>query len=245
MHDSDHRELFYSHYSSWKNWGGATEKKDRTDIFRREIQRTGVEAPARILEIGFGEGHFLDWGRENGFDVCGIEQLESLFVNARDRGHEVFCGNAVSVLEELTGSFDLIVLFDVCEHLTLPELVEFFAAARGLMAPEAVVLARFPNGGSPFNGLAQYGDATHVTTLTGTKIDQIGRISGLRLSAQYCAYMSEVTEKGKGFAGHKIPKIVAHKLQNLLNVSLSLLYYGCVIPMSPVMVALLERNEEQ
>lgn len=240
MDSPDSRELFYAHYEAWKSWGGQTDAKDWSDIFRREVARAGVAAPARILEIGFGEGRFLDWAEENGFEVCGIEQLEEQCATAKGRGHQVYCGSATTVLERITGSFDLIVLFDVCEHLTVPELVDLFAAVRPRLAPNGAVLARFPNGGSPFGGVAQHGDATHVTTLTGSKIDQIGQVSGLRLRAQFEAYASDITEKGKGFSGHKIPKMVAHKLQKLLNVSISLLYFGKIIPMSPAMVALLE-----
>lgn len=239
LDSADPRALFYAHYESWKSWGAQTDAKDRSDIFRREVSRAGVVAPARILEIGFGGGQFLDWAQENGFEVCGIEQLEDQCAKAKSRGHQVYCGNAATVLERITGSFDLIVLFDVCEHLTVPELVDLFASARARLAPKGVVFTRFPNGGSPFGGVAQHGDATHVTTLTGSKIDQISQVSSLRLRAQYEAYASELTEKGKGFSGHRIPKIIAHKLQKLVNVSISLLYFGKVIPMSPVMVALL------
>lgn len=240
MDSADPRALFYAHYESWKSWDGQTGAKDLSDVFRREVSRAGVAAPARILEIGFGEGQFLDWAQENGFEVHGIEQLEDQCAKAKSRGHQVYCGNAAAVLERIAGSFDLIVLFDVCEHLTVPELVALFASARARLAPKGVIFARFPNGGSPFGGVAQHGDATHVTTLTGGKIDQIGQVSGLRLRAQFEAYASEITEKGRGFSGHRIPKMIAHKLQKLVNVSISLLYFGKVIPMSPAMVALLE-----
>lgn len=243
MNDPDSRQLFYAHYESWKSWDSQSDSKDRSDIFRREVNRAGVVAPARILEIGFGSGQFLDWARENGFDAWGIEQLEELCATAGDRGHNVLCGDIESALGQIDGKFDLIVLFDVCEHLTLPELVNMFSEAKSSLAPNGIVLARFPNAGSPFGGIAQYGDATHITPLTGSKIDQVARVSGLRMTAQYEAFASEITEPAKGFAGHKIPKFISHKIQYVLNVSLSLLYFGGVIPMSPVMVALLKADD--
>lgn len=243
MNDPDSRQLFYSHYQSWKSWDSQIDRKDRSDIFRREVHRAGIVAPARILEIGFGSGQFLDWARENGFDVCGVEQLEELCGMAKERGHTVFCGDVKSALEQIDGHVDLIVLFDVCEHLTLHELADLFSQVKSTLGPTGIVLARFPNAGSPFGGVAQHGDATHITTLTGSKIDQIARVSGLRLRAQYEAFASEITEVGKGFSGHKIPKIISHKLQHMINVSLSLLYFGGIIPMSPVMVALLEIDD--
>ena len=75
----------------------------------------------------FGNGQFLDWARDNDFNVCGIEQLKEFCAMAKSRGHNVYRGYVNTTLEQVDGYFNLIVLFDVCEHLTVQELVNLFS----------------------------------------------------------------------------------------------------------------------
>jgi hypothetical protein len=59
----DLRERLDRSYLDFKAYHGAVD--DRCDeIFAIELKRAGIHPPARILEIGFGAGHFLDLGEE-------------------------------------------------------------------------------------------------------------------------------------------------------------------------------------
>ena len=41
--------------------------------FKIEIARAGRTASARVIELGYGRGHFLDWAKARGCTVTGTE----------------------------------------------------------------------------------------------------------------------------------------------------------------------------
>ncbi len=70
-------------------------------------------------------------------------------------------------------TFDLIVGFDVLEHLTVDQLKDLFAQSKMLLKDNGIMLFRFPNADS-FVGLAsQNGDFTHLTAIGKLKLHQI------------------------------------------------------------------------
>ena len=67
--------------------------------------------------------------------------------------------------------FDLITAFDVVEHLTRDELLEFLCLVHGRLKPRRSLILQLPNGDFPFVGSIFYGDATHETCLTAVSSD--------------------------------------------------------------------------
>src|SRR5688572_23382443 len=48
-----------------------------------ECRRAGLPANASVLELGFGNGEFLDWCRMARHRVCGVELIPELVERAR------------------------------------------------------------------------------------------------------------------------------------------------------------------
>jgi SAM-dependent methyltransferase len=69
----------------------------------------------RIIDIGCGDGYFLQTAKEKGWDVYGTEFTADAVENCRSRGITMFQGTAASIPAEL--EFDVITTFEVIEHL--------------------------------------------------------------------------------------------------------------------------------
>lgn len=108
------------------------------------------------------------------------ETTGELVDEARAAGHAVFHGTPQSVIDPVTDQFDLIVAFDVFEHLTVSELVDLLRFSRSILSPGGRILARFPNAGSPFGAFWQNSDITPVTALSRERISQIALAAEIR-----------------------------------------------------------------
>lgn len=73
----------------------------------------------RLLEIGFGDGHFLGLASLAGWDVVGIDPDPILVKNAKERGLNVFLGG-LDVQQFKPDSFDVIIMNNVIEHIHNP-----------------------------------------------------------------------------------------------------------------------------
>jgi SAM-dependent methyltransferase len=103
-------------------------------------------SPRSVLEIGTGSGYFLDFfsQRYPGAVVTGIEYDERLLAITRARAPRARClqGNA-EAFDLLPEKFDLVVSFQVIEHLYEPE--QMLAQVRRHLAPEGLFIITTPN----------------------------------------------------------------------------------------------------
>lgn len=96
-------------------------------------------AGRRLLDVGCGDGMFLQTARDRGWNVVGTELNPE---PARQLGFDVY-----SSLEECAnkGPFDCITLWHSLEHMTDPRAV--LTKIRGMVAEDGVVLIAVPNFG--------------------------------------------------------------------------------------------------
>ncbi len=171
------RSPLYSGYADWKNWHGEFAPSDReARYFAAELADIPL-AGKRVLEIGFGNGSFLAWAKALGAEVVGTEIDAVMIEHARARAFDA----RPAPLEALAAAnerFDLIVAFDVFEHWDKPMLIQSLTHFAGLLRAGGQVLARFPNGQSPFGRVHQYGDLTHQTVLSASSISQLANMTG-------------------------------------------------------------------
>ncbi len=172
----------YTNYSEWKGWlnevpFGELQESER-EKFRMQLDSCSIlYKQINALELGFGNGSFMRFLKDNGSVVEGIEVQEALIDAAKRFGFP-----AHNSLDKITQSpYDLIVAFDVLEHLTLPQLKDLFMHADRLLKPDGVMLFRFPNADS-FAGMgAQNGDFTHITSIGQQKLQQLVGPAGFRI----------------------------------------------------------------
>ena len=71
-----------------------------------------------LLDIGCGDGTFLQLCKEKGFKVAGVDINPAAVNLCKTKGiREVFHGS----IDEVPGNFDIITMFDVLEHLVDPK----------------------------------------------------------------------------------------------------------------------------
>ncbi|HEX5961126.1 MAG TPA: class I SAM-dependent methyltransferase [Rhodanobacteraceae bacterium] len=171
----------YQGYTEWKRWQGsfATSRGEARN-FAAEFRGIPL-AGKRVLEIGFGEGHFMAWARAGGATVEGIEINPEMLAAASAQGY-VARNARLDELASAGAAYDVIVAFDVLEHWNQDELVANFRAIATLLRPDGHFLARFPNGHSPFGRVYQYGDFSHRSVLSCFKIDYLAMLSGLEVT---------------------------------------------------------------
>lgn len=120
-----------------------------------------VNQQTRVLEIGCGEGGNLPPFVERQCEVVGVDLDEIRIRHARTFIDEQFPGNKVKLLcqniYEVTtaeiGTFDVIMLRDVIEHI--PDQAKFMRHLKTFLKPKGVVFFGFPPWSMPFGGHQQ------------------------------------------------------------------------------------------
>lgn len=172
-------DLLYQEYAEWKDWKQKPMSRSNKSALK-DLAATKVLPPAELLEIGFGNGDFMRQVIKLGYLVTGIERAVHDVEQMRSEGFNVFTWQ-----EQQLGlsKFDICVSLDVFEHLSLTELHICLENIHGLLKPDGLLLARFPNAASPFGMINQHSDATHVQQLSGRSFAQIARLNGFELQS--------------------------------------------------------------
>ena len=231
MNDVGSRD-FYNTYALRKGWAGIGTSED-VAYFDHLAAKAGIGPTGRSLEIGFGDGRLLDWARARGHDITGVEILPDMVEAAQRRGHRVQQGPLKPGMFPAS-SFDFIFVMDVFEHLTTAELLELLSLARALLRPAGKVIARFPNGKSPFFGDYQFSDVTHISCLTAASLDQIAERAGMRVTA------SLVIRPFPAGLKAKIRRWFAYRLRTIFEITVGLAYYGKRTSLDPNAVVIIE-----
>jgi len=225
----DARRLAAEDYRDWKGW---SEVRDPDPLvaegYALDLARAGVEPGARLLELGFGGGGFLRWAREQGYAVAGFELDDELARRAQEAGFEATSGDLDALRAGWErGGFDAVVAFDVLEHLEPDPLVETLGALRELLRPGGVIVARVPNGGSPFGRYYQHGDVTHKTALTSSLCEQLGRLAGLELVRFDNA--ARPWRRGR----RRLLRLLSYGSRTLIERAVGYLYFHERLPLDP------------
>lgn len=178
----------YRDYSEIKGWTG---RFSYSDIERRYFagEFAGYSlAGAEVLDIGFGDGAFMAWAKDNGANVSGTEIDSTLIEKARESGYTIYDANIKQLTNSQSGTFDVITAFDVLEHLDIEEIIRVIGDINALLKASGYLFIRTPNGQSPFGRVHQYGDITHKTVLSVDKFRQLAPMTGFELIAWRNSY---------------------------------------------------------
>ena len=104
-----------------------------------------------MLELGCAYGFFLKEAQPY-FEVAGIELAEDAVLHARRTGLNVLSGQTDSANMQRIGDVDVIVLFDVIEHLPAPHLT--LALCERHLKPGGIVVITTGDFGSPLARLS-------------------------------------------------------------------------------------------
>lgn len=169
----------YSSYLEWKNWDAARfgDSSAEEQAYFGKLIALAEPLPGKdVCEVGFGNGALLVYLGARGYRVSGVELQQELVARAEDNGIEAVADIGGFPPQQ---RFDLILLIDVLEHIDQREIPDFLAAMKARLAPAGKIIARFPNGDSPFGLKNQNGDVTHVTVIGSKKLGYLARRAGL------------------------------------------------------------------
>jgi 2-polyprenyl-3-methyl-5-hydroxy-6-metoxy-1,4-benzoquinol methylase len=108
----------------------------------RLLARLAHREPLVVLDVGCGAGFLADRLRAQGHRVTGIDAREPQGV--RDRTDAFFVADLSAGLpSELPGTYDVVILADVLEHLRHPEVL--LDDVQRVLAPGGKVLVSLPN----------------------------------------------------------------------------------------------------
>jgi SAM-dependent methyltransferase len=171
-------------YVGWKGWHSAEFGRfGREDAlyYGQELHASGIASVLglRVGELGYGNGVFAGWVRKAGGHWVGREVIPDLQQRAAQAGFEVIPSGADFSNAFGPGKLDLMVAFDVIEHLELDAIRSFLSEAKDALRPGGLLLVRAPSGDSPFSGAVYRGDLTHRTLLGSSAARQLAMEAGL------------------------------------------------------------------
>lgn len=211
-------------YALWKSWdesqfGVLAPFEER--YFEKELKRTRCHIPtdAKVLEIGFGNGKFLSYARKKGWSVFGIEANKQLVDLAGKQGFNAF--NADNLSQIQSDQFDLVVAFDVLEHIPKEDLIGWYFETRRVLKIGGCFIARFPNGDSPFGLLNQNGDVTHVTSIGSVMARYFATRADMKI-----VYMGGEAQPLVGeTAVHTLHRWLAWPIKTFIDVAIRLVFF--------------------
>jgi 2-polyprenyl-3-methyl-5-hydroxy-6-metoxy-1,4-benzoquinol methylase len=229
----------YANYAEWKRWDGAftTSEKDAR-YFAAEFDGIALRG-VRVLEIGFGNGGFIAWAKNQGADVAGIELNAEMRDAARRAGFTAFDATLAELAAQPT-RYDIVVAFDVIEHWDAAELIENFQHIRTLLGDGGLFVSRFPNGQSPFGRVFQHGDFSHKSTLSTYKIEYLASVTAFDIVRidNACRVPTRASALGS------LRQWWLARRRRRIERSIARLYGVRKLPLDPNLVAVLKRPDD-
>ncbi len=158
----------YAHYLS-THFGRAGRQDDENFLFQERYFRKNYlpylpkDKNARIVDLGTGLGHVLFFLKRAGYNnILGVDVGHEVIEFCKEHKFPVVEEEIVTWLKQNQNSADALVLNDVLEHQTKPEMWAMLEAMRDALKPGGVVLIKVPNMGNPLLGNdSRYLDITH------------------------------------------------------------------------------------
>jgi SAM-dependent methyltransferase len=152
----------------------------RLPYLKRMIQKLfPIDRRAAILDLGCGDGGLLRVAQDLGYQqLTGIDLSAEQVAIARARGLSQIHQEAIIpfLSKQQPESFDLVVAFDVIEHLTKKELMSVMGEVHRVLRKQGRWIVHVPNGQSPFFGRIRYGDFTHELAFTQRSLASVLRV---------------------------------------------------------------------
>ncbi len=142
-----------------------------------------ADKTASILDLGCGHGALLYFAGLAGYtQISGVDGSPQQVSEAKRLGiNGVVEGDLFKTLEgKPDNSIDMVVSFDVIEHVTKTELFPFTDEVFRVLKSGGIWLIHTVNGESPFAGRILFSDLTHEQAFTRVSLTQLFKTAGFR-----------------------------------------------------------------
>jgi len=196
VYDADYWNSDSPKTIGYADYAGEAELYLKTYRRRLRLVKEQVTPGGRILDVGCAAGYFLRVMRDAGYEVYGVELSHAIAQHAidhlgADRVH-------VGTLEEASGapgfepgSFDLVTLWDVIEHVPDPQALLRQAAA--MLVPSGNLIIETQNVDSRFAGLLgrrwhHYKHEEHIYHFSPSTMPRLLEQGGFRMTRMTSDY---------------------------------------------------------
>ncbi|MCA6364754.1 MAG: class I SAM-dependent methyltransferase [Bacteroidetes bacterium] len=207
-----------AHYSSYRrnnHFSGITRKRYLELLETLEPYRKHN----RILDVGCGDGYFLETAKARGWEVYGTEFTTDAVEICRNKGITMFQGTILDVPQEL--EFDVVTTFEVIEHMN--NGAEFAARTHALLRHGGLFYFTTPN----FNSISRrklkgnwrvIDYPEHLSYYTPSTITRLLRSNGftkIRLITSGVSLQSQTTYRQAIESGNLAPdETLREKIEN-------------------------------
>ena len=135
---------------------------------------------ARILDIGCGWGQFLSWLKQKDYrNLEGIDMGSDQIEHCRSIGlNASLAPDTIGYLCERAGTYDLVTLHHVIEHVPPTKGLELLKAMRDSLRPGGAAIIQTPNMSAVSAGFSRYIELTHVTGYTESNLGEALLLAG-------------------------------------------------------------------
>jgi 2-polyprenyl-3-methyl-5-hydroxy-6-metoxy-1,4-benzoquinol methylase len=159
----------YAHYLS-THFGRAGRQDKHNFLFQERYFKKNYlpylpkNKQARIVDLGTGLGHVLFFLKRAGYtNILGVDVGHEVIEFCREQKFPVVEEEILTWLRNNREPIDAIVLNDVLEHQTKPQMWQMLELMRQNLSAEGVVLIKVPNMGNPLLGNdSRWLDITHM-----------------------------------------------------------------------------------
>ena len=182
--DELNRRLYERYASTHGGFSAAQEAipAARAPYLLRLVRRHfPVSTDAAVLELGCGIGSLLAVLKQRGFHrLSGIDTSPEQVAIAHRLGLSfVRRGGLIEELSaQSSSSLDVVVAFDVLEHLDKPTILHVADEVLRVLKPQGRFIFHVPNGTGIFPGATFFGDLSHQTCFTPRSIQQLTSVVG-------------------------------------------------------------------
>jgi 2-polyprenyl-3-methyl-5-hydroxy-6-metoxy-1,4-benzoquinol methylase len=177
-----YRARLYDRYRSAQGYASIDDRAARAPYLRRLIARHfPPDREAQILDLGCGGGTLIYFLREAGYrQALGVDASPEQVAAARALNIPgIRQGELIETLRAAgDDSLDVVVAFDLIEHLTKPELLALADEVHRALKPQGRWIIHAPNAESPFGARVRYSDWTHEQAFTKESLGQLLRAVG-------------------------------------------------------------------
>ncbi len=130
-----------------------------------------------ILDVGCGWGTLLlrlwatGYRRLTGIDIS--QGQCDIAIKRLPPDVTVYCGNTIEFLKNNVGSYDLITILDVIEHLSVDNAIELLQNCNLALRENGMIVVKVPNMSNILSNYSRYLDITHLTGYTEWSLFQL------------------------------------------------------------------------